>query len=226
MERFRNIYRNDSARLKNWDYGARRFYFVTICTQNREHYFGNIVNTVDSDAKNDTVNNYGIGGGYGVGTQDFASLHHDDPNHHHLSAYHQLPQPSVQYTEIGTIAHKYWMEIPLHFPFVYVDEFIVMPNHIHGLLFFNKRYSPEWKQNVFGPQSQNLASVIRGYKAATKKYATMNDIEFAWQPRYHDHIINPDNDLDAIREYIKNNPANWVIDPQKEEKFTSSTYRK
>ena len=115
----------------------------------------------------------------------------------------------LRLTEIGKIARQYWMEIPNHFPFVVLDEFIVMPNHVHGILSFNKPgYSGEGP-NTFGPQSQNLASVVRGYKAATKKYATLNSLEFAWQPRYHDRVVRLD-ELMVTRRYIKNNPTKWM----------------
>ena len=67
-------------------------------------------------------------------------------------------------------------------------------------------------QNKFGPQSQNLASIIRGYKSGVKKYATMNNIEFSWQPRFHDHIIRNDKSYNNIQEFIINNPAKWNDD--------------
>jgi putative transposase len=169
MEKYQNKYRSETTRLKNHDYGADGWYFITICTHHRENYFGDII----------------------VETQDLASL-----------------QPTI----IGKIAHQYWMEIPTHFPFVVLDEFVVMPNHVHGLFYFDK---PEYeykihRPNQFGAQSQNLASVIRGYKAAVKKYATMNNISFAWQPRYHDHVARTERELQAIRRYIQNNPTKWA----------------
>lgn len=84
-----------------------------------------------------------------------------------------------------------------------------MPNHIHGILFFNKPDYNEWKPNTFGPQSKNLAAVIRGYKAAVKKYATLHEIEFNWQARYHDHVVRSEKSLNNIRKYIMNNPVKW-----------------
>ena len=95
------------------------------------------------------------------------------------------------------------------FPFVELDEFIAMPNHIHGILFFNVPWLCGWTTNKFGPQSKNLASVIRGYKASVKTFATINQIEFEWQSRFHDHIIHSSKELSNIRQYIVNNPANW-----------------
>ncbi|NUQ43374.1 MAG: hypothetical protein HUU32_18445 [Calditrichaceae bacterium] len=173
MEKFRNRYCIPSARLANWDYGSPGFYFVTICTQDRVCYFGDIIS--------------------------------DDGD---------VPQPEyrLQETEIGQVARENWQKIPEHFPFVILDESVIMPNHLHGILFFDKPGYEEWRKNQFGPQSQNLGSVIRGYKAGVKKYATMNNIEFAWQPRYHDHIIRSVQDLERIRQYIVNNPANWHND--------------
>jgi len=61
----------------------------------------------------------------------------------------------------------------------------------------------------FGPQSKNIASIIRGFKIGVKKYAVNNNIPFKWQPRFYDHIIRDDNDLNRIRKYLTDNPLNW-----------------
>lgn len=131
---------------------------------------------------------------------------------------------------IGKIAQKFWQEIPEHFPFVTLDHCVVMPNHIHGIVVIDKwshengkkagkrRYarscvSTETK-NKFGPQSRNLASIIRGFKAGVKKYTTLNKIPFAWQPRYHDHIIRSDREYNDIQDYILTNVANWHKDEE------------
>ena len=66
--------------------------------------------------------------------------------------------------------------------------------------------------NTFSPQSKNLASIIRGIKIGTKAYATNNNIEFDWQPRFHDHIIRNIDELNAIAKYIEDNVANWKED--------------
>jgi len=170
------------TRLKYHDYGSDDWYFVTICTHNRGHFFGEIIHSE--------------GEGAGEGAQDFAHPH----SHPHL-------HPTI----IGQIAHQYWMEIPKHFPFVVLDEFVVMPDHMHGLFYFDRPDYPYRlpRPNQFGPQSKNLASVIRGYKAAVKKYATMNNIPFAWQSRYHDYVVRTEKRLQIIRKYIRNNPQKW-----------------
>jgi putative transposase len=156
-------------------------------------------------------------------TQNFASL------------------PEMVLSDIGKIAHKFWIEIPNHFPFVELGEFVIMPNHVHGIIIINKpddgrndgggcddggvgdtgivemqnlaslkqpKQNPQ-QQNKFGPQSKNLASIILGFKSGVKKYATINHIDFVWQPRNHDHIIRNIGSLQRISEYILNKPLNW-----------------
>jgi REP element-mobilizing transposase RayT len=195
-DKFQNKYRISSARLQHWDYGSDALYFVTICTQNREHYFGEI-----ADGK-------------------------------------------MQLSETGKIAHLFWFEIPNHFPFVHLGEFVVMPNHVHGIIIIDKTgydgdvrndaivktqnfaslppnqpqnpsNSPTNSQNrgnIFGPQSQNLASIIRGYKIGVTKFARNNNIPFSWQPRFHNHIIRNHESFQRISDYIANNPVYWRDD--------------
>lgn len=186
IKKYKNKYRSDTMRLKNHDYGSDDWYFVTICTKNRERYFGEIINCNNSN-------------GPVVGTQNLASL--------------------LQPTEIGKMANRYWMEITNHFPFVILDEFVIMPDHVHGLIYFDKPDYPYRIQrpNQFGPQSRNLASVIRGFKAAVKKYATMNNIPFQWQSRYHEYVIRNEASLRRIRNYIQRNPDRWFLNNVKVE---------
>jgi putative transposase len=119
---------------------------------------------------------------------------------------------SLQSTEIGKIAQQYWQAIPEHFPFVELDEYVLMPNHFHGILIINKPNYDGWQVNKFGPQSQNLPSIIRGYKSAVKKQATLKQIDFGWQARYFDRIIRSEKELQNIRHYILNNPNKWEQD--------------
>jgi REP element-mobilizing transposase RayT len=124
------------------------------------------------------------------------------------------PHGRIKYpTQIGEIAHRYWTEIPKHFPFVELDAFVIMPDHVHGVLFLNRPKYESWRTNSFKPQSENLASIVRGYKAAVKKYAVLNRLEFDWQPRYHDHVIHSETELNNIRQYITDNPVKWLIKP-------------
>jgi REP element-mobilizing transposase RayT len=110
------------------------------------------------------------------------------------------------YTEIGKIANQFWAEIPTHFPFVEIDEFVIMHDHMHGIIFINKPYYLGWRPNVFGPQSKNLGSIVRAYKSSVKRYANQNNIDFGWQSLYHEKAIRSERAIHNIRQYIKTNP--------------------
>ncbi len=117
-------------------------------------------------------------------------------------------------SEIGKIADACWMEIPRHFPFVELGEYIVMPDHVHGIVIIVEAQnlaplqSPP-PRNQFGPQSKNLASIIRGFKVGVTKQARLVNTDFVWQKRYYDHIIRNTRAYQDISGYIKNNPSNY-----------------
>jgi len=67
-------------------------------------------------------------------------------------------------------------------------------------------------KNNFGPQSKNLASIIRGFKSSVTTNARKIHAGFDWQPRFHEHIIRNDESYQRISEYIQNNPVNWHAD--------------
>ena len=139
-------------------------------------------------------------------------------------------------SDIGCLAWKYWNEISAHFPFVQLDAFIVMPNHVHGILVINKtddaingnynRDSVEtghcpvstvddqlFSQKWFRNQGKNtLSSIIGSYKSVVSKHAHKIDPEFAWQARFYDHIIRDEKSYDTIADYIFDNPRRWHED--------------
>ncbi|MDZ7716970.1 MAG: transposase [Balneolaceae bacterium] len=179
--RKRNWPDRKSIRLKGWDYRNPGLYFVTICTQDRQHHFGEIKN--------------GIMG---------------------------LSVP-------GCMAWHYWRQIPDHQENVILDEFVVMPNHIHGIIGIEsaeKEYVgtlhatsvrndeiAEDSMSSISPKAGSLSAIIRSYKSAITKWCNANGHEyFAWQSRFYDHIIRNEESLDRIRDYIFDNPLRWQID--------------
>ncbi len=66
--------------------------------------------------------------------------------------------------------------------------------------------------NKFGPQSKNLASIIRGFKSSVTKNARFIHAYFEWQSRFHDHIIRNAESFERIQNYIANNPKKWNTD--------------
>jgi len=116
-------------------------------------------------------------------------------------------------TPLGQAAHACWRAIPEHFPFVVLDAFVVMPNHVHGIIVIAKSDGGVgWEPNRFGPQSQNLASIVRGYKIGVTKFAREHNLPFQWQARYHDHVIRNEGEHERIRAYIIQNPKRWNED--------------
>jgi|UPI00082B099F REP element-mobilizing transposase RayT len=126
-----------------------------------------------------------------------------------------ISKGKMNLSNIGKIAQHCWEEIPNHFPFVNLGAFVIMPDHVHGILNINKKKKvdkseKQYSTNTFGPQSKNLASVIRGYKIGVTKSARKTVSNFTWQSRYHDHIIRNPFEYKRIENYIIDNPKNWV----------------
>ncbi|MDF7818595.1 hypothetical protein P1X15_13350 [Runella sp. MFBS21] len=97
-------------------------------------------------------------------------------------------------SDIGQIVHDNWYKIPQFSPHIVLDEFVVMPNHIHGIL------------AIISP----VASVASLHCVPSLQ---CNDATaFAWQPKFYDRIIRNEQELYNIQNYIINNPKNWKDD--------------
>lgn len=137
----------------------------------------------------------------------------------------------------GVIADILWYEIPNHAPFVELGDFVVMPNHIHGILILNKPdavgtghaavetghanvetgHALSLQSTIGRNRFQNIgkntvSSIIASYKSAVTKHANRLGLENGWQPRFHDHVIRNDREYQRISDYIINNPMNWSED--------------
>ena len=141
-------------------------------------------------------------------------------------------EPRVCLSELGKIADDCWQEIPEHFPNVRLDEYIIMPNHVHGILCIadeNDNFVVGVQNIVIGVQNfeplqqkrneyqkiipRSLGSIIRGFKiGVTNWYNLHNHGHFQWQRNFHDRIIRDKYELDQKRKYIQNNPKNWHND--------------
>jgi putative transposase len=118
-------------------------------------------------------------------------------------------------TPLAERALACWQEIPNHFAFAVPDAFVVMPDHVHGIIFFHKLDTNTEAAATFGPQSQNLAAVVRGFKVGVKAWATRTGVEFTWQQGYFDRVVRNEAELQKAREYIRNNPSQWSADHEK-----------
>ena len=130
---------------------------------------------------------------------------------------------------IRDFARKCWLEIPNHFPNIQLDEWVVMPNHVHGIMVIDPgrgvqlnaptqtnahtKPKPETRFSVISPKQNTLAVVIRTYKAAVTTLCRRNGFEhFAWQRNYYERIIRDEDEMNHVRRYIANNPAKWAQD--------------
>jgi putative transposase len=202
VDKFQKKYRIASARATWWNYGWNGAYFITICTKNREHFFGKI-----EDNK-------------------------------------------MKLSSIGILADVFWHEIKNHVENIELGAFVVMPNHIHGILVLDKpeivveSNTTPVNRNVetghalslqtpnqtiiqmkspalerFRNQGKNtVSSIIGSYKSAVTKHCSRlnltdaDGVFFGWQTRFHDHIIRNNDEYQRINDYIETNPGNWGKD--------------
>lgn len=167
-----------SIRLCEYDYSQEGAYFVTLCTQNREALFGQIVDGV------------------------------------------------MCLNAAGKIVEQCWHNIPTHFPRADLDNFVIMPNHVHGIIIITDK--PFHGTNVgtkdFSPlpphgTSKTLGSIVRGFKIGVTKWLRTNTrTHDVWQRNYWEHIVRDELELGQIREYIQNNPAQWSLDEMNPER--------
>jgi REP element-mobilizing transposase RayT len=126
---------------------------------------------------------------------------------------------NVELTWKGKIVHDLWEEIPQHFSIVKLDEFVVMPNHVHGIIWIVEQNTsmphPQEKFSSLNPQIGSLGVIVRSFKSAVTRKVNQNShtpgVRF-WQRSFHDHILRNDNDLDHHRKYILENPIRWKLD--------------
>ncbi len=127
--------------------------------------------------------------------------------------------------EVGEYAKKAWLDMPEHYPDVKLDEFMVMPNHLHGIiricnLVGVQHVEPLQKREPRLNQYQHviphsIGTIVRGMKSAvTKWFRQKYPGTILWQRDYYDHVIRDENSLYYIRKYIRNNPLSWMEDSE------------
>ncbi len=140
-----------ATRIPNYDYSRNNYYFITICTHNKECLFGT--------------------------TQL-------------LNAF-------------GRIAAQDFLNLPSHYEGVYVDQFVIMPNHVHAII-------------ILDHDSENRLTVdqiVGSYKAGvSRKVRELEKDKKVWQRSFHDHIIRNRTSYEKIYQYVKYNPLKWEDD--------------
>jgi len=117
--------------------------------------------------------------------------------------------------DFGKIIKKQWLWLQDQYDYVYLDEFIIMPNHFHGILEIRSdRSRPVTTVNAQAHQKiKPLSQLIGAFKTRSSKYIHKQGLDdFQWQRSFYDHIIRKEESLNKIREYIMINPQEWNKD--------------
>jgi len=145
---------------------------------------------------------------------------------HHFG---QIKNDIMCLNEIGSLAYQFWAEIPQHFPFIKLDAFIIMPDHMHGIL-IKKDLNPvqtlqcnvctspstmlptpthnpiNLQMSNISPKPGSISTIIRSYNSTVTKQARKTNPNFAWHTSYYDHIIRDEKAYNNIYKYINNDP--------------------
>ncbi len=200
MNKFENKYRIESNRLHGWDYSNNGYYFITIVSENRINWFGEIIDG------------------------------------------------QMNYSDFGKIVLIEWNKSFQIRSELFLNEFILMPNHLHAIIILKNtdsgiiethgrcidvethgraslhQYNENTDNPVFERKPKSISSFVAGVKSATINKIddfidehNLNTPKFnrnnkLWQSNYHDHIIRNKNEYFRIKNYIINNPKNWNSD--------------
>ena len=172
-------------RLKGCNYLDSGYYFITICSKNRENIFGNPV---------------------GAG---LASARIKNPTHDNNSS-----QNNMLLSPLGRIIDNQWKDIPNQYDNIELDHYVIMPNHIHGILVIHNQIN-----RADARPAPTIPDIICSFKSKCAveylKYIRQNNLNISakiWQRSFYDHVVRNERSLNAIRKYIANNPENWEND--------------
>ena len=128
----------------------------------------------------------------------------------------------MQLSGVGVLADVFLHEIKKHTKNIDLNAFVVMPNHVHAILTINQQIvetlhatslrQPNKHLSAISPKAHSISTIVRSYKSAVTKHAHRLGYDFAWQARFHDHIIRTEESFNKISEYVDNNPHNWEKD--------------
>ena len=207
MERFKGKYRIPSARRPNWNYAWQAAYFITICTKDRQPFFGVIqkgvmqLSSIGKIVEAEWLKTVALRSDMNIELGAYVVM----PNHFHAIVIigenqFNTPRRDALRASRKDLPHASPKDLPRTSPTDNVGKRDAGSTSLHEY------------QNEFGPQHKNLSSMLGGFKAAVTKKAREFNSEFGWQTRFHDHIIRNSEAYDRIQHYILNNPLNWDDD--------------
>ena len=156
-------------RLRDYDYLSKGYYFITICTKDREHLFGDIGNG------------------------------------------------AMQLNEFGKIVNETWQWLFQRYPYIHLDQWMIMPNHFHGILIIENGDHAGGSRTTNEIKRKPLGRLIGAFKTVSTKH--INQLRNSpgisvWQRNYYERVIRSEHELNETRQYILDNPAKWDQDPE------------
>jgi putative transposase len=150
----------------------------------------------------------------------------------------EITKGEMHLSAMGQIAEECWRLIPEHFPSMELGVYVVMPNHVHGIIVMRDRSdadASERRGTIYRaptnyrapterfqkPVAGSIPTVIRTYKASvTRRIGREFNATGIWQRNYYEHIVRNDEEYNRIHLYIEANVANWVTDNENPVKST------
>lgn len=134
--------------------------------------------------------------------------------HNHKSYFGKVTNGKMVLNSLGIIAKEYWEKIKSLHKNIELDYFVIMPNHIHGIIILNNAVGDAKFASPTDRTKMELSKIIQQFKRAVtiKNKAFIKYSNFKWQRSFYDRIIRNDYELYNIRKYIKQNPIKWELE--------------
>lgn len=193
-----------------YDYGTDGYYFITICTQNRVPYFGRMKSIDEIDICEMYQSLY-LTPSESLEANEYNTEINPENSRQLLIELARQNNPFIVPSDIGLAVLKCWLDIPNHFPDAQTHEFILMDNHLHGVISLKTPFKEKWETPKFGPHTKDLFSIVRGFKIGVTLLARKNTPSFSWHKGYYDRVVRNEAEHESIRTYLHQNPANWFL---------------
>ena len=181
MDKEKELPKRKPTRLRNFDYSTMGAYFITICTEKRRKILSHVVE--DNFTATDMCCSENVGGDVLDAPKNVELLPH------------------------GKIADKYINQLNDFYENIIVDKYVIMPNHIHIMLFVF-----EGGASRTSPPTVKQHSAVSRFVSTFKRFCNKDYGENIWQRHFHDHIIRNRQDYEEHVKYIHENPARWYFD--------------
>jgi REP element-mobilizing transposase RayT len=130
-----------------------------------------------------------------------------------LSLFGEVVADGIRLNDAGRMVAHYWSRLPEQFPTLDLDAFVIMPNHVHGILILGGETRADIRRSSLSQHMQWFKTVTTNAYVRGVDEARWDSFPGKlWQRSFHDHIIRNERSLNALREYILSNPARWADD--------------